>query len=256
MCQSQSFLYQAVRTEQLQLKGCLQLPLLLGIVRAYGAKVIWGRRRNHLQKSTRPVARIPGTAARSVDLLLPSFLSRLSGQRSVSGSAAHAHFPPLYSLAVTSVPPSQPITVMLARCTPLLVAIKVRRYSLSARAAWLVYSHRFTLFLPRFSFTLVFSFSFQFRSFFLSFSRVSFLLSLCSMCILGYFSLFFFPFLLLVTCTRYSMLCGPSSLRLTPCRYRCCLLTHVTVCLADRVLCVSRRASTSVARHHILPPSK
>ena len=147
--------------------------------------------------------------------------------------SAHAHFPPLYTLSATSVPPSQPITVMLALCTPLLVAIKVRRYSLSGRAAWLVYSHRFTMFLPKFSFTLVFSFSFLFRSFFLSFYRVSFLLSFCSMCILGYFPFCFFPFHLLVTCTRYSMLCGPSSLRLTPCRYLCGLLTHATVCLAD-----------------------
>ena len=114
---------------------------------------------NHLQKSTRPVARIPGTAARSVDLLLPSFLSRLSGQRAVSGSAAHAHFPPLYTLPVTSVPPSQPITVLLARCTPLLDAIKVRRYSLCDRAAGLVGSRRVTLFLSTFSFLLFFTYS-------------------------------------------------------------------------------------------------
>ena len=147
--------------------------------------------------------------------------------------SSHAHFPPLYTLAVSSVPLSQTITVMLVLCTPLLVAIKVRRYSLSGHAAWLGGSHRFTLFPSKFFFTLVFSFSFLFRSFFISFCRVSFLLSFCSICILVYFSVFFFPFHLLLTHTRYSMSCGLSPLRLTPCRYLCCLLTHATVCLAD-----------------------
>ena len=75
--------------------------------------------------------------------------------------SSHAHLLPLYTLGVTSVPRYQPITVMLALCTPLCVAIKVRKHYLSARTAWLGGARRVTLFSSRFFFTLVFFFLFS-----------------------------------------------------------------------------------------------
>ena len=127
--------------------------------------------------------------------------------------SSHAHLPPLYTLGVTSVPRYQPITVMLALCTPLCVAIKMRKHYLSARTAWLGGARRVILFSSRFFFTLVFSFSLRFCSFLNSFCCVSFPLSSLSFCILFQISAFYFLFILLrnLHTLQYALRTEPSA---------------------------------------------
>ena len=105
--------------------------------------------------------------------------------------SSHAHLPPLYTLVVPSVPLSQPINVMLALGTPLLVAIKMRGCYLTVRtglARWrvpsyLVFSRPFFTF---FSFlSLFFSAPFLFFLFrFLSFIFLFLPHSILSFCLL------------------------------------------------------------------------
>ena len=142
--------------------------------------------------------------------------------------SSHAHLPPLYTLVVTSVPRSQPITVMLALCTPLRVAIKMRGHYLSARTTWLGGAHRVTLFSSRFFFTLVFSFSLLFRSFLNSFCFVSFPLSSCSFRILVQVSAFCFLFILVRNfhTLRYALRAVPSG-TLSPFRYLRCVSLQI-----------------------------